>query len=982
MPSAARLRPAAVAGLLFLLGGLTAAAPLAARPQPPGGKAPLPPPGQQKEPVKPPPTTPPAGEEEEEKKPGPAKKPVPVEGDPNPGAPAGPKPNDPLAPGNNSPVKDPPPANPPATPATPPAKSPMPGGTPDPEPVPEGEEGGFVYKLDDLVRAAQAPPHAGLKPFFAPFAVAFDRLTDNKGKTVRITPVPLLFGKDKYPAQFGVVELDDANQPKEPRGMTVKTTVRILPFEQIVIEAVTDLLKPSPFDPKGPKPADKLAAAERALTAVMFFHESAREQNRRRGKSWDKVKADIYEKLTGVRVDQIKQAATDQDWAKVRALAARMTALYRNNPAVLEPVYAARLAEAEGLVKSDRVGDLERGRELLNEYDARFPSGRSEIAAKVRAALVDRAKKLIAEAQRMAGQDKAAARNLLQSAEAIDPTNPGTRGLQQELRTEYPTLVVGTRRLPELMSPARARFDSEKQATELLFEPLLESLPDDTAGVTYRPALAAGRPTVLGGARDVELVRSAGWGMDGRGAFTLADLTGTFALTRQSPYTWSAAPFDWLADPGLDAGDDGRVRVRFKIGHVDPRELLTFKLLPAGYLLQQNKRADDLEFARRPFGTGPFRLSPDYRPRGPGEPARDVVFVVNPGYGRRPGRMGQPFIKEVRYTDLADKDPVAEVRAGRIHVVTDVPTGDLPRYTADNNLNGKARVVTAAPSANRRVHMLAINHRRPAFQSADFRRGISQAIDREKILTEVFRAGKPEFHKPLTGPFPPNTWAVPKPLGGTPQPLYSRDQAEARLRTALTDAAGTNRAVVTLIYPDDEPTAKAACEKIKGMVEDAAKGSGRPFAVTLEAVPPAELYHRVQDSHTYDLAYLPFDYPDAWFPLGLGSLLDPAAAGPNGRNIFGYLTPATSPTPADDELGRLLQGCRAHRDPAQLTKLAHEAHRKFNDVTPFVPLWQLDRHSVFATGVKVFLDGRPEEVGPRVLNPTELFTSVGRWRVE
>lgn len=970
MPSARRVRSAAVAALLFLLGGLTAVAPLSAVAQPPGEKTPLPPPGE-KQPQKPPEEKkPPVEEEEDTNKPAP-KKPIPVEGDPMPGTPAGPKPNDPLAPGNNPPPT-PPPTTPPA--GTEPAKD-------QPEPEPDAATSdGFVYKFNDLVRAAEAPPHPGLRPFFAPFAVAFDRLTDVKGKVSRITPVPLLWGRDKYPAQFGVVELDAANAPQEAKSVTVKSVRRIEPFEQIVLESVDALLKPGPFDPSGPKPADKFAAAERVLTATLFFHDSAREQNKRRGKSWDKIKTDIYDRLTGVRVDQIKQAAADKDWAKVRALATRMTALYRANPAVLEPVYAARLAEAEGLVQSNRPGDLERGRELLNEYDARFPGGRSEVAAKVRTALAAKAKKLIEEATRMAGQNKAEARNLLDVAAAIDPTNQNTRGLQQELRSEYPTLIVGTHRLPELMSPALARYASEKQAVELLFESLMEPLPDADAGVAYLPALAAGRPTVLGGAREVELVRSAGWGMDGRGVFTLTDLTNTFRLNRQAAHTWPAAPFAWLADPSLDAGDDGRVRLRFKVGHVDPRELLTFKILPADWLLQQNKPADDPGFARRPFGTGPFRLSPEYRPRGPGEPARDVVFVANPGYGRRPGRMGQPFIKEIRFTDLSDKDPVNEMRAGRVHLVTDVPTGDLPRYAADNNLNGKVRVVTAAPSANRRVHMLAINHRRPAFQNPEFRRGISQAIDRDKVLTDVFRAGQAQYHKPLTGPFPPGTWAVPKPLGGPPQPLYSRDQAEQRLRTALTAAGSV--AAVTLLYPDDDPQAKAACDKIKGMVEDAAKGSGRPFAVDPEAVPPADLYARVYQSHTYDLAYLPFDYPDVWFPHGLGSLLDPSAAGPNGRNVFGFLTKETAPTPADDELGRLLQACRAHRDPAELAKLAQDVHRKFNEVVPFVPLWQLDRHSVFATTVKVFIHGQTGEVAPRVLEPTRLFTSVGRWRVE
>src|SRR5581483_6641948 len=213
--------------------------------------------------------------------------------------------------------------------------------------------------------------------------------------------------------------------------------------------------------------------------------------------------------------------------------------------------------------------------------------------------------------------------------------------------------------------------------------------------------------------------------------------------------------------PRFDPGDPGRVQVRFKLGHPDPRQLLTLKLQPAGWLLEKNKEIDDPEFAKHPFGTGPYRLSPDYRPIAPGEPPRDVVFVANPAYARRPGRMAQPAIKEVRFTDVTQyPDLAAEFRGGRLHVLTDVPTPDLPKFTADGNLGGKVRVVTAA--VNRRIYLLAINHRRPHLQNPDVRKGLSHAIDRERVLNEVYRGGHPEFHKALTGPFPVNSWATPR----------------------------------------------------------------------------------------------------------------------------------------------------------------------------------------------------------------------------
>src|SRR5262249_52096485 len=132
-----------------------------------------------------------------------------------------------------------------------------------------------------------------------------------------------------------------------------------------------------------------------------------------------------------------------------------------------------------------------------------------------------------------------------------------------------------------------------------------------------------------------------------------------------------------------------------------------------------------------------------------------------------------------------------------------------------------------------------------------------------------------------------------------------------------------------------------------------------------------------------DLAYLPFDYRDDWFPLGLGSYLDPTATGPGGRNYLGYLAKNANATDADRRLGGLLAECRLYSDyEGKLMEQAHKAHKLFNETIPFVPLWQLDRHMVISTAVKVYLDGQVEEVSPRLLNPTTLFSSIGKWRVE
>jgi hypothetical protein len=54
----------------------------------------------------------------------------------------------------------------------------------------------------------------------------------------------------------------------------------------------------------------------------------------------------------------------------------------------------------------------------------------------------------------------------------------------------------------------------------------------------------------------------------------------------------------------------------------------------------------------------------------------------------------------------------------------------------------------------------------------------------------------------------------------------------------------------------------------------------------------------------------------------------------------------------------------------------------FNECLPFIPLWQLDRHTLVHNAVKVFTEDPDLPVGPRALNPTTLFQGVARWRLD
>jgi len=825
--------------------------------------------------------------------------------------------------------------------------------------------------LPDMVRAAGAATHPSLRTLFTNFTVPFDRITDTAGVSSRVTPLPLVYAKDSFPKQYGVFILDAQNRPGEVVTLALAMTKRVEPFEMIAVADVEALFN----SPKGTAPEklaplmDRYAAGERLLTQVLLFHESAVEGRKRQGKSWEPIQAAVDARLTALRLAWVKDAAKEKDWPRLRDLTTRFLARYKANPALVEELYTARLSEADELIASDKLTDLERVRDLLLDYDSRFPSKPSERTRRIRALLSARAKQFLAQAGRLSATNQAAARNLLRSVELLDPDQPGLQELRKQLKAGYSTLVVAARRPPEHLSPATARYDSERQIVELLFEGLLDQLPDEKLGVAFQPALSLDKPRVLGRSREVTLAGGAAWTNADAGVFDATDLLGTLRMLREKRQMQSAEAIDWFEDPLLDPADPSRVRLRFRSDNPDPRLLLTAKMLPARWLEGQKKAIDDDAFSKRPFGTGPFKLAPTFRPAEPGTPPSDIILVANPAYARRVGLLAQPTLQEIRLVPMASfSDPVAELREDRLHLVTDISTRELDRYAAQT----QASIVT--PVVNRRLHLLAINHRIPALQSADVRRGLLHAIDREGILNDVFRAGKKEYHKALTGPLPTNSWLTPKADGGS-NTLFARDNAAAKLSGPAAPST------LTILYPNDEPQSKLACEQMKKQLEDAGRGGEKKLSISLEAVPPAEFYRRVYQEHRFELAYLTHDYSSDWSAHELAALLDPTVATADGRNCFSYRVKSTNPTTEDDRFGQLLADVRTSRDPERVRTLAAEIHRRFNETVPFLPLWQIDMHMAVSNKLRISFDGTTTLL-PKYLDPVRLFQGAARWRME
>ncbi len=846
----------------------------------------------------------------------------------------------------------------------------------DEAPIVNVPKGAYYVRIEELARATADARSPELRAVVVKFVVAFDVMIDQQEKPTRITPIPV-YRLAKIPPIFGVFELDDKNHPLAHRRVESVRIRRFQHFEELAVEEAEKLMDTKVTTPRGVEMRDRVDAAEQILAGALYFHDSARDQSKRKGLGWEQVRAKLAETLSAARLARLKLAAERKDWKLVRSLGSRMVGLYPNDKKLLEQIFTVRLAEAEiAAAESEQPADLEMARNLLIEFESQFPGSKSDAAERIRDALKQKAKRLFELASTSLKQnDQKRAQLLIRTVETIEPGMAGLRDLQGQLTGGYSILYVGVRQLPERMTPLTARFPSEHAAASLIFEPLLEALPDDPHGMKYRPALAAGMPAPVGSARDFQLVRTAEWvGLD-REYFDAADVAGTLRGIRERyRHTWVGRDLGWLSEQAR-VEDRASLRIGFASGHPYPLSLMTTRILPSRWLTAQNKALDDIAFAVRPAGTGPFRLLGAGKPSdGPPE----VVFVANPAFGRRPGRVGQPFIKEIHFIDLNKvADPTALFRSGQLHFLPDVPTADLGKYTAiDAKLSGVAEVVTSA--TNRQIHLLAINHHRPELNSVALRRGVSHAIDREEILDKTYRAGFKNFHKALVGPFPPESWAVPRTAGSVPPPLFNTNLAQAKLAEYAGQAGGK---VLSLIYSTEDPRSRVACEAIRKQVEDAAAALVK-VTVNLEGLSPLEYHKRVYEDRNFDLAYVAFEYPDEWYPQALGALLDPEAHEPGGRNFMRYPPKTVSLSREDKQLGQQLEEIRRHSDfSGKLSPQAHDLQRRFVEAMPFIPLWQLDRHIVVSSKLKVHFDDVADAANPKWLPPGDPFAGVARWKL-
>jgi ABC-type transport system substrate-binding protein len=662
------------------------------------------------------------------------------------------------------------------------------------------------------------------------------------------------------------------------------------------------------------------------------------------------------------RLRALVDSARDADgWAKALDLAAMADRLYEER--VKDAVTAVWGKYAEERFKA---GDYFTARKYVDLIEDR---SLNDASAKVLGQkLKAKAEALVQEARTL---DDAAAVARLQEALRVWPRLDGLRDTLLKRQGAYVIVYVGVRSLPERLWPATAWTDSEKQALDLLFERLVHEHYDEAHGEVYRPGLAAGLPEAMPGGRRVQLDRRAYWS-DGRRVIAqdvreTADLLSLPGLPWRTP-EWA----DLIELPDVEG--TFRLTVPSRVAYFRPLSPLSFPVLPRSL-----NAGDKDAFTRAPVGSGPYRYAGTRSEDG----RQCAVFVANPYYaghvtdaGAQTGK-APPAIREIRLYVPADPVRAFQSPQAPPHLLV-----DLPAEAAD--ALKKAGVADVRGLEDRRVYILAVNHKVPVLKHQNLRRALAHAIDREGILNGAFRGlpagrqavgalgaalavaagpskqGRGELHRPANGPYPPKSWASASTKGG-PARLYDPDRARTLLRQAR-KVDGVAKVELTLKYPEGDPRVERACRDIARQLGALGDSAGCPVRVRLVALPPRALRQALQD-RDYELAYHHLDYADESY--WLWPLFDPRAEAvkAGGSNYLGYQNDAT--------LEGLFRTAMNHRDFARVRERTHLIHEHLSERMPLIPLWQLD----------VLVAVHPDlETGP--LDATHLFGEAARWRLK
>ncbi|HEY7427764.1 MAG TPA: SUMF1/EgtB/PvdO family nonheme iron enzyme [Gemmataceae bacterium] len=239
----------------------------------------------------------------------------------------------------------------------------------------------------DLRRLAEQATHPGARSLFMQLAIPRDQVVFKRIRGAAsggwlsdpdVEPIPVYLGSNptRYDKDLTLKPLRGA-PAIHPRLESIE---HVRPYEEIAREKVREFLKVG-YDqkPRNRKEYlshfDTLVVAEQALSAVLRWHESARQTGQRSGKDWASVEKALRKQLFDeVLLEQMKVLAQAKDWERIRNLTRRLAVIY-TQPAERERIFRP-VADLIRSALNDSTGSETNKQEALkrlHELETEFP---------------------------------------------------------------------------------------------------------------------------------------------------------------------------------------------------------------------------------------------------------------------------------------------------------------------------------------------------------------------------------------------------------------------------------------------------------------------------------------------------------------------------------------------------------------------------------------------------------------------------------
>jgi ABC-type oligopeptide transport system substrate-binding subunit len=451
--------------------------------------------------------------------------------------------------------------------------------------------------------------------------------------------------------------------------------------------------------------------------------------------------------------------------------------------------------------------------------------------------------------------------------------------------------------LPSRFSPLGPLTDADRQAQDLLFEPLIAASRDETGTVRYRPGLAEAIPFGEGTQLTFRIRANAAWS-NGE-PVTASDLRHSLEQLQKD----AGAAFAWssLLDPPLLGNTPREVRLSLRHGLIVPWECFTFPIVP-----QQSA-----ENGKKPLGSGPFVLVGPVK----GAAAPGIQFRKNPHYL------------------LASKLPFDEIHwfaaAGAKEIAALKP--DLVFGFEDSR-----PPPNASAAVTQRVWYVAPNHRHPLLAKSELRGFLGASIERDKIIGSDPRLS-------VNGLTTRGSWAQAAP------PRVPDDLHRPEIARALANELAKAHKSVALTFKF--PASQA--DRMGHLIDQwhaAAQAGGLNLKVQPVPLPAAD-FAAALAKHDFELALVGEDHGDS---IGrLTALFDSRkqALAPGGSNFLGVQEgvqqqianlPSTRRfSSVRDQMHNLHVQLVQSTQPVLIPLWQHRAHYSLNPVyrvRPFDPL--------------------------------------------